>query len=251
MCSLSGMSRNFFCIASTFFLRLCFSTKSISSWMSIASNSFRCQYILYSKSRALSVYSSSAFELKFTLRGDLSMSLNVPVGLYLAAVSSGVVFYLSRALSWLFTNRLAVNVRPLSAYFCAEGIIGTDLRVFRFFFATVFDSELLAPFFKYWFSLTCSLASGSFGCNGYGTSFSFFSSCYIALRGSYFTRLRLQMKGYIYYLFDVIRATSFFFSSRLRSFSFASSLLPPPRIPAKSSLLGSSLSPPDLLRLWS
>ena len=252
MCSLSGMSRNFFCIASTFFLRLCFSTRSISSWMSIASNSFRCQYILYSKRRALSVYSNSAFELKLTLRGDLSMSLNgSPVGPYLATASSGVVFYLSRVLSWFCTNLLAVNVRPLSFYFYSDGIIGTDLRVFRFFFTTVFDSELLAPFFKYWFSLTCSLASASFGCNGYGTSFSFFSSCYIALRGSYFTRLRLQMKGYIYYLFDVIRATSFFFSSRLRSFSFASSLPPPPRIPPKSSLLGSSSSTPDLLRLWS
>ena len=78
------------------------------------------------------------------------MSLNgSPEGPYLAAVSSGVVFYLSRVLSWFCTNLLAVNVRPLSFYFYSDGIIGTDLRVFRFFFATVFDSELLAPFFKY------------------------------------------------------------------------------------------------------
>ena len=76
------------------------------------------------------------------------MSLNgSTLGPFIASVKSGDAFYLVRVPSGFFSIRLAVRVSPLSCF--TDGIIGTDLRVFRFFFATDFDSELLAPCFKY------------------------------------------------------------------------------------------------------
>jgi len=60
-------------MASNFYLRLYFSSRSISSTRSIGSNSFKCQYMLYSLSRARSLlFSRSAFELKWLFRGELS-----------------------------------------------------------------------------------------------------------------------------------------------------------------------------------